>query len=100
MRFRFRRQFLRNWLFYELQPEHAWPKDLDTDEGRRKDWRFTATIEIQFENQRSRQRRLLRYLGDEEEAAHWDPDDSIPVDVPGQRARRLPPEPPDQDPDG
>lgn len=84
--FRYRRQFLRNWLFYELQPEHAWPLDLDTGE-RRRDWRFTFTVEIQFENQRSRQQRLREYLGDEDADMHmWSVDDPIPVDAPGDRA--------------
>jgi hypothetical protein len=47
--FRFRRAFLREWLFYELQPEYAWP--IDDDKGRRgSDWRFILTLEIQFEN--------------------------------------------------
>lgn len=47
--FRFRRTFLRDWLFYELQPEYAWP--LDEDTGRRgSDFRFIVTLEIQFEN--------------------------------------------------
>lgn len=47
--FRFRRSFLRDWLFYELQPEYAWPVDDDTGE-RRSDLRFIFTLEIQFEN--------------------------------------------------
>lgn len=47
--FRFRRSFLRDWLFYELQPEYAWPEDDDTGE-RRSDFRFIVTLEIQFEN--------------------------------------------------
>lgn len=47
--FRFRRTFLRDWLFYELQPEYAWP--LEEKSGRRRsDWRFILTLEIQFEN--------------------------------------------------
>ncbi len=36
---RYRRQFLRPWLFYELQPEHAWPLESIGGE-RRSDWRF------------------------------------------------------------
>lgn len=84
--FRYRRQFLRNWLFYELQPEHAWPLDLDTGQ-RRSDWRFTFTVEIQFENQRSRQERLREYLGDDEaEIRVWDHDEPIPAEAPGDRA--------------
>jgi hypothetical protein len=47
--FRFRRSFLRDWLFYELQPEYAWPLDEATGE-RRSDWRFYLTLEVQFEN--------------------------------------------------
>ncbi len=81
---RYRRQFLRHWLYYEIEPEHAWPMDFDTGE-RRSDWRLTFTIEIQFENQRSRQHRLQRYLGDEEvDLEQWE-DQPIPVDAPGHR---------------
>ena len=47
--FRFRRTFLRDWLFYELQPEYAWPLDEVTGR-RRSDMRFIFTVEIQFEN--------------------------------------------------
>lgn len=47
--FRFRRSFLRDWLFYELQPEYAWPLD-DQTGRRRSDWRFIFTLEVQFEN--------------------------------------------------
>jgi len=86
-RFRYRRQFLRSWLFYELQPEYAWPlaEDLST---RRGDWRFTFTLEVQFENERSRSHRLKRYLGgDEDEIEEWDKEHSIPVEVPGWRAQ-------------
>lgn len=84
--FRFRRQFLRNWLFYELQPEYAWP--LDEVTGRRgSDWRFTATIEIQFENERSREYRLRRYLGEDEvDLDDWSPEEPIPAEAPGDRA--------------
>lgn len=60
--FRFRRAFLRDWLFYELQPEHAWPIDEDTGE-RRADWRFIFTLEIQFENQAMRDGRIDHYRG-------------------------------------
>ncbi|MEN1728464.1 MAG: hypothetical protein AAGJ52_08480 [Pseudomonadota bacterium] len=81
---RYRRQFLRPWLFYELQPEHAWPLE-SVGGDRRSDWRFRFTIEIQFENEQSRQRRLRRYLDDEEAAESWDDDLSVPVDVPGGR---------------
>ena len=85
--FRYRRQFLRNWLFFELQPEHAWPLDFETGE-RRRDWRMTFTLEVQFENQRSRRQRLREYLGDEEaELEIWTIDDPVPVDAPGDRAR-------------
>lgn len=83
---RFRRQFLRRWLFYELQPEYAWP--LETVGGeRRSDWRFRFTIEIQFENEQSRQRRLRRYLNDEEAIEAWNDNLAVPVDAPGHRAR-------------
>lgn len=47
--FRFRRSFLRDWLFYELQPEYAWPLEIDTGR-RRSDMRFYLTLEVQFEN--------------------------------------------------
>jgi hypothetical protein len=60
--FRFRRSFLRDWLFYELQPEHAWPIDKDTGE-RRSDWRFIFTLEIQFENPAIRDERIDHYRG-------------------------------------
>ena len=83
--FRYRRQFLRNWLFFEVQPEHAWPLDEDTGQ-RRRDWRMTFTLEVQFENQRSREERLREYLG--RDPAPVDVitiDDPIPVDAPGDR---------------
>jgi hypothetical protein len=59
--FRYRRTFLRPWLFYELQPEHAWPVDRETGD-RRGDWRFRATLEIQFESTASRMQRERRDL--------------------------------------
>lgn len=80
---RYRRQFLRHWLFYEIEPEHAWPKDFDTGE-RRSDWRLTFTIEIQFENQRHRQHRLDRYLDEDVDPKDWE-EEPIPVDAPGDR---------------
>ncbi|WP_376693181.1 hypothetical protein [Wenzhouxiangella sp. EGI_FJ10409] len=80
---RYRRQFLRHWLYYEIQPEHAWPKDFDTGE-RRSDWRLTFTLEIQFENERSRRHRLRQYLDDEGNLEAWE-DEPIPVDAPGDR---------------
>ncbi len=81
---RLRRQFARPWLFYEIQPEHAWPLDLDTGK-RGADWRLTFTLEIQFENERSRASRRVEYFGE-------DPDESmpelllepIPVEAPGE----------------
>ena len=83
---RYRRQFLRPWLFFELQPERAWPIDQDTGE-RSADWRFTLTLEVQFENESSREQRLRQYLGDEEaEQADWDKDEPIPTEAPGDRA--------------
>lgn len=81
---RFRRQFLRHWLFYEIEPEHAWPLDPQTGE-RRSDWRITFTLEIQFENERSRQQRLRHYLGEKDRLEEWQ-DEPIPVDAPGRRA--------------
>ena len=80
---RLRRQFLRHWLFYEIQPEYAWPRDFDTGEPRRSDWRLTVTLEVQFENQRARRERLRRYAGDEVDLDDWylEP---IPVEAPGE----------------
>jgi hypothetical protein len=84
--FRFRRQFLRSWLFYELEPEYAWPLDDDTGQ-RGSDWRFTFTLEIQFENDRSREYRLRRYLGEDEvDLDDWSRDEPIPAEAPGDRA--------------
>lgn len=83
---RYRRQFLRSWLYYELQPEHAWPLDPETGK-RRSDWRFTFTLEVQFENKGSRHERLRGYLGEEAEPEDWDETQPIPVDAPGTRAR-------------
>ncbi len=80
---RYRRQFLRHWLYYEIRPEHAQPKDLDTGE-RRSDWRLTLTLEIQFENERSRRYPARRHL-DEDEQSTFPEDDPIPVDAPGDR---------------
>jgi len=60
--FRYRRSFLRDWLFYELQPEHAWPIDEDTGR-RRSDWRFIFTLEIQFENTAIKDDRIDHYRG-------------------------------------
>jgi hypothetical protein len=80
---RFRRQFLRHWLFYEIQPEHAWPRDFDTGESRRNDWRITFTLEVQFENERARRERLRRYAGDEVDLDDWHLE-PIPVEAPGE----------------
>jgi len=80
---RYRRQFLRHWLFYEIEPEHAWPKDLDTGE-RRSDWRLTFTLEIQFENERHRRHRLEQYLDEDIDAYEWE-EAPIPIDAPGDR---------------
>lgn len=46
--FRYRRRWLRDWLYYELQPEYAWVKEegAASRDGR---WRITFTLEIQFE---------------------------------------------------
>ena len=81
---RLRRQFARPWLFYEIQPERAWPLDLDT--GRRgADWRLTFTLEIQFENERSRQRRQRRYFGEPVEQLPAELlDGPIPTEAPGE----------------
>ncbi len=80
---RYRRQFLRHWLFYEVQPEHAWPRDFDTGEPRRSDWRLTFTLEVQFENERARRERLRRYAGDEVDPDEWHLE-PIPVEAPGE----------------
>ena len=81
---RLRRQFARPWLFYEIQPERAWPLDLDT--GRRgADWRLTFTLEIQFENERSRERRRLEYFGEEHQRLPPEMiEEPIPVEAPGE----------------
>ena len=53
----------------------------------RSDWRFTLTLEIQFENERSREYRLRRYLGDEAaDLEEWSTEKPIPADAPGDRA--------------
>ena len=80
---RYRRQFLRHWLFYEIQPEHAWPRDFDTGEPRRGDWRLTFTIEVQFENETARRDRLRRYAGDDVDPDDWHLE-PIPVEAPGE----------------
>lgn len=95
---RFRRQFLRHWLFFELQPEHAWPLDAETSQ-RRRDWRFTFTLEIQFENERARRDRLRRYIGEEGDPAEWELE-PIPVEAPGERAEDPVMEDPDSIDDG
>ena len=81
---RLRRQFARPWLYYEIQPERAWPLDLDT--GRRgADWRLTFTLEIQFENERSRQQRQRRYFGEPVEQLPAELlDEPIPTEAPGE----------------
>jgi hypothetical protein len=61
LNFRYRRTFLRPWLFYELRPERAWVIDEDSD-NRRGDWRFFVTLEIQFENKPEREERELKRL--------------------------------------
>ncbi|MFU8815228.1 MAG: hypothetical protein ACNA7W_07775 [Pseudomonadales bacterium] len=63
--FRFRRSFLRDWLFYELQPEYAWPIDENTGR-RRSDLRFIVTLEIQFENAALARARAERVEEDDE----------------------------------
>jgi len=80
---RYRRQFLRHWLFYEIQPEHAWPRDFDTGQSRRSDWRLTLTLEVQFENERARRDRLRRYAGDEVDMDDWHLE-PIPAEAPGE----------------
>ena len=60
--FRFRRAVLRDWLFLELQPEHAWPVDRLTGK-RRADWRLIFTVEIQFENPAISDDRIDHYRG-------------------------------------
>lgn len=80
---RYRRQFLRHWLYWEIQPEHAWPLDERTG-SRRGDWRLTLTLEVQFENPRSRRERLRRYIDEADNQRDWT-DEPIPVDAPGDR---------------
>ncbi|TVS08489.1 MAG: hypothetical protein EA417_22735 [Gammaproteobacteria bacterium] len=82
---RYRRQFLRRWLYYELQPEHAWPLDSETG-SRRSDWRFSLTLEVQFENETSRHQRLRDYLGEEADVDEWGKEMPIPAEAPGRRA--------------
>ncbi|MEE8429522.1 MAG: hypothetical protein V3S33_08490, partial [Gammaproteobacteria bacterium] len=48
-RFRFRRNIYRPWLFYELEPEIAWP--VNDEDNRRNDLAFTFRIEILFRRQ-------------------------------------------------
>jgi hypothetical protein len=79
---RYRRQFLRRWLFVEFQPEHAWPIDPNTG-NRRSDWRFSVTVEVQFENETSREQRIRRYTGDERALERWSDDRPVPVNAPG-----------------
>ncbi|NKI35648.1 hypothetical protein HFP89_10775 [Wenzhouxiangella sp. XN79A] len=67
--FRYRRAFLRDWLFYEIQPEYAWPYDEERGE-RRSDLRLILTLEIQFENPVSRRERAERQ-GDEAPLDHY-----------------------------
>lgn len=67
--FRFRRSFLRDWLFYELQPEYAWPYDEQRGK-RRSDLRFILTLEVQFEDSASRRERRARH-GDEPPLDHY-----------------------------
>jgi hypothetical protein len=62
LNFRYRRSFLRPWLFYELQPERGWPLD-PVDGKRRGDWRFTTTLEIQFESPSVQAERRARENG-------------------------------------
>ena len=80
---RYRRQFLRHWLFWEIQPERAWPRDFDTGESRRADWRLTFTLEVQFENESARRERLRRYAGDDVDPDDWHLE-PIPVEAPGE----------------
>lgn len=80
---RLRRQFARPWLFYEIQPQHAWP--LDPVSGRRgSDWRLTLTLEIQFENKHSQKRRSRLYWGEDAELDEDALDQPIPVEAPGE----------------
>lgn len=95
LNFRYRRSFFRPWLFYELQPEHAWVIDEDSEQ-RRGDWRFIVTLEVQFENQPSREdrerRRLKRWFnwltreikGQDTPSAEGSTTDQSPAPVDGQ----------------
>jgi hypothetical protein len=94
---RLRRQFARPWLFYEIQPEYAWPLEELTG-ARGSDWRLTLTLEIQFENKRSREQRMRRYWGENPENIDWDAaEDPIPVGPSGDSWYRDPLEHPDMD---
>jgi hypothetical protein len=43
---RLRRDFYRRWLFFELEPEYAWP--YTPDRGRHPVWAVTTRLEVQF----------------------------------------------------
>jgi len=51
---RFRKNFHRKWLFYEISPEMTWPVTLDEDrqeiEGRRSKWLIFFRFEVHFGN--------------------------------------------------
>ena len=56
---RFRRNFHREWLFYEIVPDYTWPIDLSDDreiveKPRRSKWRILFRLEIHFGNARKR----------------------------------------------
>ena len=80
---RWRRSFLRPWLFYEIQPEHAWPLDMETG-NRRSDWRIFFTIEVQFENEPARRERIREVLGED-----VDPDEIDEEEAPLRHYRDM-----------
>jgi hypothetical protein len=60
------------------------------------DWRLTLTLEIQFENKRSREQRMRRYWGENPENIDWDArKDPIPVGPSGDGWYQEPAEHPD-----
>lgn len=57
---RFRKNFHRRWLFYEVSPEMTWPITYDdervfVEQGRRSKWRLFFRLEIHFGNAQKKQ---------------------------------------------
>lgn len=56
---RYRKNFHREWLFYEIVPDYTWPVTLSEDrllveQGRRSKWRILFRLEIHFGNAKKR----------------------------------------------